>query len=156
MTARIHQLSRSSGGVPKLPIAEGLLHVGGLADDWQTDRKHHGGPDRAVCLFPLELIDTLRAEGHPITPGAIGENITTSGLDWAQVVPGARLQLGESALLEIVSYAAPCRTIREAFRDHEFMRVSEKTHPGSARAYARVLREGTVRSGDPITLVPAA
>lgn len=156
MTAQIHQLACSPGGVPKRPIPDGLLHAGGLGNDWQTDREHHGGPDRAVCLFPLELITSLQAEGHPITPGAIGENITTSGLDWEQVVPGVQLQLGDSALLEIVSYAAPCKTIKAAFKDGNFSRVSQKTHPGSARAYARVVREGTVRTGDAITLIQPA
>ena len=36
----------------------------------------HGGPERALCLFSLERILELQAEGHPIFPGAAGENIT--------------------------------------------------------------------------------
>ncbi len=156
MSAHIHQLSCSPGGVPKRAIHAGRIHVGGLADDWQTNREHHGGPDRAVCLFPLELIETLRNEGHPIVPGAVGENITMAGVDWSRVVPGARLQLGEHAVLEIVSYTAPCRTIRAAFHDGNFNRISQNTNPGCARVYARVLTEGDVQAGDPIQLLDAA
>ena len=153
MSAFIHQLSRSRGGVPKLAIDAGRLHAGGLADDWQSDRRYHGGPDRAVCLFPLELIETLRAEGHPITPGSIGENVTTAGLDWSRMVPGAQLRLGDEAVLEIVSYTAPCKTIKASFHDENFNRISQKVRPGESRVYARVLTEGDVRTGDPITLL---
>lgn len=156
MTATIHQLSCSSGGVPKRAVAEAMLGAEGLSGDAQLNLEHHGGPDRAVCLFPLELIDVLRAEGHPIAPGSTGENITTVGLDWSLVVPGARLQLGERAVIEIVSYAAPCYKIKASFTDGDFMRISAKTHPGSARAYARVLVNGPLRPGDSIVWLETA
>jgi MOSC domain-containing protein YiiM len=122
----------------------------GLEGDWQRNRKHHGGPDRAVCLFPLEHIEALRAEGHPITPGATGENITTSGLDWSRVRPGARLRVGRECELEITSYTEPCRTIRHAFSDGRSDRIGQAQHAGWSRVYARVLVEGEVRTGDPI------
>ncbi len=129
-----------------------MLLTSGLQGDWQSNRKYHGGPDRAVCLFPLELMITLQAEGHPISPGSIGENITTFGLDWTLVVPGAQLELGETAVIEIVSYTAPCRTIRAAFSDEDFMRISQKRHPGQSRVYARVLEEGLLQRDHPIRL----
>ncbi len=150
MTAHIHQLSRSPGGVPKRAIEEVRLLKSGLEHDWQTNRKYHGGPDRAVCLFPLELIKTLNNEGHPITPGSVGENITTDGVAWSLVVPGAQLELGESAVIEIVSYTTPCRTIRSAFANESFTRISQKLHPGESRVYARVIAEGLLQRGDAI------
>ncbi len=156
MTARIHQLSRSPGGVPKRAIPEGHIGPAGLEGDWQKNRKHHGGPQRAVCLFPLEHIEALRAEGHPIEPGSVGENVTTAGLDWTRVVPGTRLRLGHACELEIVSYTEPCRTIRHAFADGDSDRIGQDTHPGWSRVYARVLHEGVVRAGDPITIVERA
>ncbi len=150
MSGRIHQLSRSSGGVPKRAVDQVILTFEGLKDDWQSNRKYHGGPDRAVCLFPLELIADLQAEGHPITPGSVGENITTQNVDWSLVVPGAQLALGATAVVEIVSYTAPCRTIRLAFADKKFTRISQKLHPGQSRMYARVLTEGLLQRDDPI------
>ena len=125
----------------------------GLEGDWQRNRKHHGGPLRAVCLFPLEHIEALRAEGHPIHPGDVGENVVTEGLDWARMVPGARLQLGDACRLEITSYTEPCRTIRHAFVGGDSQRIAQETHPGWSRVYARVLQPGHVRTGDPITLL---
>ena len=87
---RIAQLSVSAGGVPKLPVPHARVSALGLAGDahrWEG----HGGPERAVCLFPLELIDALAAEGHAIEPGTIGENVTVEGIDWSLVTPGVRL-----------------------------------------------------------------
>lgn len=152
MSGRIHQLSRSSGGVPKRAIEQVMLLASGLQGDWQSNRKYHGGPDRAVCLFPLEHTTRLQAEGHPITPGSVGENITTQGVDWSLVVPGARLELGQTAVIEIVSYTAPCRTIRASFTNEDFMLISQKLRPGHSRVYARVLAEGLLQRDDPIRL----
>ena len=136
--------------MPKLAVDEVMLLTSGLEGDWQRNRKHHGGPDRAVCLFPNELVERLNAEGHPIAPGSVGENITTAALDWGLMVPGAQLALGDSAVIEIVSYTAPCRTIRASFAGEDFTRISQKLHPGNSRVYARVLTEGMLQRNDPI------
>jgi MOSC domain-containing protein YiiM len=151
MTARIVSLNRSDGGVPKLPIAEARVTREGMEGDRQRDRVHHGGPDRALSLYSLELIDQLQLEGHPISPGAAGENVTIGGLDWASLRPGTRLRLGDVEV-EVTGFAAPCTTIRDAFFDREFTRISEKVNPGWSRVYARVLREGTLKTDDVVTL----
>src|SRR5262245_15786695 len=102
-TGSIVQVNISPGGVPKLPILEARVDQNGLAGDDHEDKVHHGGPDRAVCLFAIERIEALAAEGHPIGPGSTGENVTTRGIDWDQVVPGARLRLGDQLVIEITS-----------------------------------------------------
>ena len=118
--------------------------------------KYHGGPERAVCLYPLESIERLRAEGHMIAPGILGENVTMEGLDWSTVVPGLHLLLGEQVLLQVTRYTNPCQTIKGAFKDGEFRRVSQKTHPGWSRVYARVLVEGVIRGGDLVCVLDEA
>lgn len=153
VNACIHQLSVSRGGVPKRAVAECLIEAGGLDGDWQKNRKYHGGPDRAVCLYALERIEALRAHGHPIEPGSVGENVTTQGLDWTHIVPGVRLQLGTGCVLEISSFTEPCRTIRHAFADGRSARIAQAQHPGWSRVYARVLVGGPVRTGDHILLL---
>jgi MOSC domain-containing protein YiiM len=147
MTARIVSLNRSNGGVPKARVEQARATRGGMEGDRQDDSVHHGGPDRALSLYSLELIDQLRLEGHPIEPGAAGENVTISGVDWSRLKPGIRMWLGDVEI-EITSFASPCTTIREAFLDHEFTRISEKVNPGWSRVYARVLREGLLRVDD--------
>jgi MOSC domain-containing protein YiiM len=156
VSGRIIQLSVSPGGVPKLPVGE--VHVGrtGLEGDSQNDRDHHGGPDRAVCLYSVERIEQLQAEGHPITPGSAGENVTISGLDWAAIRPGARVLLGESVELEVTGYTTPCHKIRDSFVEGGFTRISQKLRPGDSRVYARVLRDGRLRVGDSVALLAAA
>jgi MOSC domain-containing protein YiiM len=144
---RIFQINVSDGGVPKLAVRSVEITVEGLAGDRQQDRKHHGGPDRAVCLWLLERILALQEEGHPVFPGAAGENLTLAGLDWEQVAPGRHLRLGPDVVLEIVSFVPPCRTIRRFFSDGKFERISQKMHAGWSRVYARVIEEGTVDVG---------
>ena len=150
---RIVQLSVSNGGVPKHSVDSVRVTPLGLEGDAHRDREHHGGPDRAVCLFAMEAIRDLQAEGHPLVPGALGENVTLEGLDWSEVQPGTRLRLGDEVLLEVTRYTTPCFNIRPAFRDGDYSRVSQKRHPGRSRVYARVVTTGTVRRGDPARLL---
>lgn len=152
-TGRVAQINISSGGVPKLPVATAVVTAAGLADDRQRNLKFHGGPDRALCLWSLEVIDTLRQEGHPIAPGSAGENLTLAGLDWSSLGPGSQLQLGSQVRVEITDYAAPCRTIMGWFSDRRFSRISQKHFPGSSRLYARVLEVGTIAEGDRATVL---
>ena len=149
----VRQLSVSAGGVPKRAVPVAMVTRLGLDGDRHRDHQHHGGPERAVCLFSWEAIQDLAAEGHAITPGGIGENVTIQGLDWSLVVPGAHLLLGRHVLLHVTRYTSPCATIAPVFLGHELSRVSQKRHPGCSRVYARVLCEGELRSGDPVRLV---
>ena len=148
---RIVSVNVSRGGVPKRPVSQAWVGPQGLEGDVQRDRRHHGGPDRAVCLLALELIEALRAEGHPIEPGSAGENLTVAGVDWRELVPGTVIEVG-GAQLEIASYTVPCKTIKGSFAAGEFTRLSNQLHPGWSRLYARVIRQGVVHSGDHITL----
>ena len=127
------------------------VRASGLEGDRQRDLRYHGGPARAVCLYSLELIRALQAEGHPIAAGAIGENFTVAGIAWHQMLPGATLEVGAVGL-ELTAYAGPCSNLIPYFIDGKFTRVSQKAHPGWSRLYARVLREGTVQVGDAVRL----
>lgn len=148
--AYLHQISVSKGGIPKLPIPQGRIGKLGVEGDVQRNRLLHGGVDRAVCLFSLEAIEAMQAEGHVITPGASGENLTLAGLDWVQLEPGDRLRIGETVQLEIKSYCEPCAQTAGCFQGGEFDRISQKKNPGWCRLYAKVLEEGLVRPGDPV------
>jgi len=87
----LHQINVSDGGVPKRPVLEAVISKTGVAGDRQRNLKVHGGPDRAVCLFSLQLLERLQDEGHPIEAGYSGENLTLTGLDWDLMRPGVRL-----------------------------------------------------------------
>ena len=147
----VASLQRSDGGVPKQAVDRARVGTLGMEGDRQANRKYHGGPDRALCLYSRERLDALVAEGHPIVAGSLGENVTVSGLDWGIVGPGTTLMLGEVEV-EVTAFTVPCRQIARAFRDAEITRVSQQLHPGWSRVYVRVLREGMIVTGDPVAI----
>ena len=69
------------------------------------------------------------------------------------MVPGATLAVGQ-VQLELTSYAGPCSNLVPYFAGGKFVRVAQKVHPGWSRLYARVLREGSVQVGDPVSFGP--
>ena len=143
MTQRgsIVQVSISRGGVPKLPVAEGLVTELGIDGDGHDNPDLHGGPERALCLFSIERIEAMAAEGHSIGAGSTGENITTRGIDWDLVVPGARLRLGAGVLVEVTRYTTPCKTNARWFTGGDFNRMHQNLFPGFSRVYSRVLAD---------------
>lgn len=146
--SRIFQLARSPGGVPKLAVREARATVLGLDGDGHAHPKIHGGPERALCLYSLEAILALQADGHPIFPGSVGENVTIAGHPWTTLGPGSRLHLGDEVVVELTRIAAPCKQIVESFADKNSKRLAE---PAIGRWYARVLREGVLRVGQLVT-----
>lgn len=155
MTGRVHRINVSDGGVPKARVAGAAVRIGGLEGDRQGDLRSHGGPERAVSLLGLEVIERLAGEGHPIVPGSTGENLTIAGLDWSLVAPGVRLVLECGVVLEVSSYCSPCTKIAASFRDGDSGRISQKRHAGESRVYARVVMEGLVREGEGLEVVAA-
>ncbi|HKZ77414.1 MAG TPA: MOSC domain-containing protein [Pyrinomonadaceae bacterium] len=153
MPGRIFQLNTSPGGVPKLAVREAMVSETGMDGDSHRFPEIHGGPERALCLFSLERILELQDEGHPIFPGAVGENVTISGLGWNTVVPGIRLMLGQDVVVGVVKYTSPCNSIPESFSDGQYERISQKVHPGWSRVYARVLRGGRLVVGQSVNVI---
>jgi MOSC domain-containing protein YiiM len=149
---RVTGLQRSAGGVPKLPVERAMVSAGGMEGDKQANRRFHGGPNRALCLYAQERLDALVAAGHPVERGTLGENVTIAGLPWDQVGPGARLRLG-GVEVEVTGFAAPCRKIAFGFADSSSARVGQKANPGWSRVYVRILAEGELAVGDPAMLI---
>ncbi|MBL6884101.1 MAG: MOSC domain-containing protein [Candidatus Poseidoniaceae archaeon] len=137
------------GGVPKPLVEELLVQLNGCVGDFQRDKKHHGGPNKAVCLFSLEVIRHLQENGHPIYPGSVGENILVEGVQWEKVGVGTVFHFAE-VILEVTSDAPPCKTIRESFTNGKFKEISVKVAPHLTRWYAKVLSEGSVKIGDTV------
>ncbi len=143
----------SDGGVPKQPVEAAEVGRRGLVGDRQASRKHHGRPLQALCLWSSDVIDALRAEGHPIAPGLAGENVTISGIDWPTIRPGAQLRIGE-VLAELSAWATPCSKNADWFADRDFGRMDHDRHPGWSRIYAWVRQPGTIRAGDVVVVEP--
>lgn len=163
MNGTVIQVNRSLGGVPKYPVAEGLLTPLGVEGDFCAHPQIHGGPRQAVLLIAAEAVEELIARGYPLFFGALGENLTTRGLDRRLVRIGQRLRVAE-ALLEITKVRAPCATLDvygPAIKQEIYDKLVKAGDPQSARwglsgFYAAVIEPGRVRAGDAIALADAA
>jgi MOSC domain-containing protein YiiM len=153
-TGTLASINSSSGGVPKQQVESGVIDAdAGLVGDRQGAPRHHGRPWQAISLWSAEVIDALVAEGHPIAPGRAGENLTLSGLPWADVRPGHRLAVGTEVQLLVTAYAIPCSKNSQWFSDGNEERMAQDAHPGESRLYAAVLVGGPVAVGDPVRVV---
>lgn len=150
LAGRLEQINVSAGGVPKTAVPTARVGHQGLEGDAQRDRKHHGRPFQAVCLWAREVIEGLAATGHPIAAGCAGENFTLSGVDWAAMRPGARLRVG-TVTLEVSFPATPCHHQTRWFADGDFSRIDFDREPRATRWYAWVREPGDVAVGDPVT-----
>lgn len=124
----------------------------GLLGDTICNRKHHGGPEQAVyALGSIDLDWWTKELGRTIAPGTFGENLVISGVDSRSVSVGDRFETG-NALLEVTSTRTPCATLNARMGDPAFSRrFMDAGRPGF---YCRVLADGVVKAGDPVTYTP--
>ena len=103
-----------------------------------------------------ELLDELRAGDFGVRPGAIGENVTTRGIDLLALPRGAQLRLGAEAVIEITGLRNPCRQI-EAFAPGLLSAVLGRNAEGylirKAGVMAVVRAGGMVKAGDAIVMI---
>jgi len=159
MTGQIIQINISRGGIPKRPIPGGVITPLGLEGDSWAHPEIHGGPRQAVLLIAAEVVDELIARGYPLYYGALGENLTTRGLDRRQLRLGQRLRAG-LALLEITKLRGPCSTldiygptIKQEIYDRQ-VKAGDPISPrwGMSGFYASVIEPGPVRVNDIIAV----
>ena len=157
-TGLLVSVNISPGGVPKHPIGRGRMGWRGIdGDRHATPEPVHGTPAQAACLYAVEAIERVRADGHQAFPGAYGENLTIAGLDWGGLRRGDRIRIGTSGpLLLLTAHATPCDTQAQWFVDGRYGRISQRAHPEDARWYASVLEEGAVAAGDEVRLLRTA
>lgn len=152
MLAKVTGLHTSNGGVPKLPVDSLIVTTQGCIDDNQNDRKHHGGINKAVCIFQHEIIEMLNDEGHPISPGTTGENILIQGIEIGDIQPGTIVKFPNVELV-ITQDAPPCKTIKQSFSNGDFNVISHKKFPNHTRWYAKVSIEGIIELNDQVEIV---
>ncbi|GGH63467.1 MOSC domain-containing protein [Rothia aerolata] len=118
----------------------------GVRGDVVGDTKHHGGADKAVYAFAREELDYWgKLNGSPYTNGTFGENLTTKGISWSEVVINQRVEIG-TALLEVSVPRQPCRTFAEWLGQKGWVKTF--TAHGDCGAYLRVVEPGEIRPGD--------
>lgn len=133
---------------------EGDAHLGAAVQHRSQAERDPGAPNlRQVHLIQAELQDALRAAGFRVWPGAMSENVTTTGLDLIGLPQGSRLRLGAEAVVAVTGLCNPCVQL-DRFQPGLMTAVLARDAAGKlvrkAGVMAVVVAEGWVRPGDPI------
>ena len=154
------QINLSRGGLPKSPVPQAFLTPLGFEGDLHNASAIHGGPRKAVLLITAEGTDELIARGYPLFYGALGENLTTRGLDRRQLRSGQRFRVGE-AVIELTQLRGPCVNLDvygPKLKSELNIRGLQPHDPswGLSGFYASVVQTGLVRTNDIISILDAA
>ena len=135
---------------------EGDAHLGRTVQHRSRVARDASQPNlRQVHLIHGELHDELFARGFDVSPGVMGENVTTRGVDLLRLPAGARLRLGEEAVVEVTGLRNPCVQL-DRFQQGLMAAVLGRDKEGNlvrkAGVMAVVLASGDVRVGDAIAV----
>jgi MOSC domain-containing protein YiiM len=133
---------------------EGDTHLGEKVQHRSRVAKDPNQPNlRQVHLIHAELHDELRANGFDVSPGQMGENITTRGIDLLGLPTGTKLHLGRTAVVEVTGLRNPCHQLDD-FQSGLMKAVLDKDEEGNlirkAGIMGIVLMDGEVRVNDVI------
>ena len=133
---------------------EGDAHLGRTVKHRSRVRRDPSQPNlRQVHLIHAELHDELREQGFDVGPGEMGENVTTRGVDLLGLPAGARLRLGDDAVVEVTGLRNPCKQL-EHLAPGLMAALLDRDADGAlvrkAGIMAVVVTGGVVRPGDPI------
>ena len=133
---------------------EGDAHAGATVQHRSRKRWRPDLPNlRQVHLLHAELLDALAAQGFPVAPGVVGENVTTRGVDLLALPTGARLHLGADAVVEVTGLRNPCVQLdryADGLMEAVLRREDDGTLARLAGVMAVVRAGGEVRPGDPV------
>lgn len=135
---------------------EGDAHAGTTVKHRSRVAKNPNQPNlRQVHLIHSELLDDLNRRGFPIVAGALGENVTTQGIDLLSLPAGTKLHLGPAAIVELTGLRNPCVQI-ENFHEGLLPAVIDRDGHGHVVRKAGVMsvvrRGGAVRPGDAVLI----
>ena len=132
---------------------EGDAHAGVTVRHRSRRKKTPEAPNlRQVHLLQAELFDELAAKGFSVRAAEMGENITTSGIDLLALPRGAKLRLGDEAMIEVTGLRNPCWQIDSNIGDGAMAATLDRAPDGclvrKAGVMAVVLTGGDVAPGD--------
>lgn len=156
------QVHREMSGIQKLPISTitqpmpVLCKTLGLEGDEQADLSVHGGPLKAVYCYPAEHYEFWKRElpwlnASPSLFGQVGENLCLDGILESDIWIGDQLHIGKEVVLQVVKPREPCFKFNARMRSNQASKLMTKNE--RCGWYCRVLKEGQITPGDPITLI---
>jgi MOSC domain-containing protein YiiM len=131
---------------------EGDVHAGRVIQHRYLAKKMPVMPNnRQVHLIASELFTELGLSGFNVSPGELGENITTAGLDLTNLPLGTRLRLGSSAVVEITGLRTPCSLIDRFQKGLKRAMIMKHEQPRFRCGVLGVAKAtGKIAPGDPI------
>lgn len=165
--ASVVAVARDDGHRFSKPTVESIT----LVEQWGVEGDAHAGPTvrhrfrvaqdptapnlRQVHLIHAELLDELAGAGYRVAPGALGENVTTVGVDLLGLPVGAVVRLGRTAAVRVTGLRNPCRQI-DGLAPGLMRRLVRRGPEGSLERLAGVmgvvLSTGVVRPGDAVVV----
>lgn len=137
--------------IQKQQVQEAFLTKDGFHGDGVADLKYHGGPERAVCIYPYEHYEYWNDHFETQLPrAAFGENLTVTNMLERDTCIGDIFQIGES-VIQVTQGRVPCNTIDRRLEMRPFLKEMVKT--GYTGYLCRVLEEGIIRADSTIRLV---
>jgi MOSC domain-containing protein YiiM len=139
-----------TGGM-KASVPWAMLRVDGFEGDGVADHGHHGGPDRAVCVYPAVHYEWwLTVKGIRLQFGAFSENLTVDDIEETDICIGDVVRIG-AALAQVTLPRDPCPTIDRINEIPSLHRLAQQA--GRCGFHMRTLEEGLVWMGDPFELM---
>jgi MOSC domain-containing protein YiiM len=137
---------------------EGDAHAGTTVQHLSRRKKYPDLPNvRQVHLLHAELFAELAAKGFKVTPGQMGENVTTAGIDLLGLPRGAMLRIGGRAVIELTGLRNPCFQIDDNIGKGAMAATLDRASDGSlvrkSGVMAVVIEGGDVAAGDPIEVI---
>jgi MOSC domain-containing protein YiiM len=139
-------------GMCKQPVSGALaLSRQGFEGDGVGDRRHHGGEDKAVCVYSLDHYPYWSSTLNITMPvAAFGENLSIEGLQEADVCIGDIYRVG-TAVVQVSQPRQPCNTLAARYGRDDLVKLVADS--GRTGLYFRVLRSGRVQAGDAVVLI---
>jgi MOSC domain-containing protein YiiM len=138
-------------GGAKTSVAAAMLRFGGFEGDGVADHRHHGGPDRTICVYPALHYEWWKtATGIDLGFGAFAENLTLDAIDERDICIGDIVRIGAS-LAQVTLPRDPCRTLDRINQVPSLHRLAKEN--GRCGFHMRTLEEGLVWKGDPFEIM---
>ena len=133
----------STKGISKTPVEQGIAKEG---FGFEGDAHAGGDANRQISLLALESIEKMNTGGFSFKPGDFAENLTTQGIDLVSLPVGTMLTIGDGTVIEITQIGKKCHTGCAILKQAGYCIMPREG------VFARVIKSGPVRGGDPITL----
>ena len=147
--------TKNEFGLRKTSFSSSKINFSGLIGDYNNFRKtkKNNHPDMAIMLLSMDIINNLNKEGWPVQPGDLGENLTIKNIKYDNIKPSQIYKIG-SARIKISIICAPCYKLESLdYVGKKNKNIFIKTLINRRGWYAKVLREGLIRTGDSFEII---